>query len=765
MDEQPKMESALGRWRAVTADALRPVPYYPGAGPGPAQNDSKEKPNFPQRLLRGKWFILGMAILGALVGAYRVISQVPMYAATTTLEMLSPNLMFMGQGRFDPEGPESYALNQANLQTQIRILLGPDLKRRAKDRVTLESPPITPPAGGPLGKLRSRLHLVPQENLDFQHSAINVAATTASARPLGSTKLLEISCESIHAETAAAYVNALASEYLAQTQQTRSSSATRTMQWMSTQIEDAKARSEEADQKLQNFLKTSGRAYVLDRSTVDVAKLTELERELAASQHERIEKQSRFELAKSSPVDSLPEILDDGTLRNLNGKLYSLKQERAQLLTTVTADHIKVKKIDSEIAQLEDTLRTEKGNMVRRIENEYQASLRQEKMLQDAYNKQALAVAGQTDTASLYSDLRRNSEGERAAYNSLLAQYNQMNVIAAVPSSSARIIDTASANYTPVRPKPVRDVSIAVAAAIAVAMAFLVLWEMIRVKKRSRVFAAPGASYQVLNVPELGILPAFETNGGSARARRLLPGGDDAAEASRPANWSKEPFLAESIRHAFASIRARNEDGGRRLFVVTSASPNEGKTTLVGNLGVAMAEARQRVLMVDADLRAPRLAALFNATGKTGLSDIYESETPIANLRLEDYIHETGTPNLFLLSSGEGDAKTAGEMPFSRRMRELFVRLRKEYDYVLIDTPPSIQFSDARLLGQISDGMILVIRSGVSSREAVSITVRRLTDDGVTIVGTILNHWQPERGGAGYGDYFMDGYKAYETKA
>jgi capsular exopolysaccharide synthesis family protein len=206
------------------------------------------------------------------------------------------------------------------------------------------------------------------------------------------------------------------------------------------------------------------------------------------------------------------------------------------------------------------------------------------------------------------------------------------------------------------------------------------------------------------------------------------------------------------------------------LFVVTSASPSEGKTTLIGNLGVAMAEAGQRVLMVDADLRAPRLAALFHISGKEGLSELFRSETPVDKLDLNQHIKPAGTPNLFLMTSGGGedDSKLAGEMPFSRRIRELFVRLRREYDYVLIDTPPSIQFSDARLLGQISDGVILVIRSGVSSREAVALTVRRFVDDGVQIVGTILNHWQPTRGEASYGGYYMNGYKGenrYSPKA
>jgi receptor protein-tyrosine kinase len=179
----------------------------------------------------------------------------------------------------------------------------------------------------------------------------------------------------------------------------------------------------------------------------------------------------------------------------------------------------------------------------------------------------------------------------------------------------------------------------------------------------------------------------------------------------------------------------------------------------MGNLALAIAETGQRVLMVDADLRRPRLAEAFHLDCKEGLSDIHASDIPIADFKLDPYVKRTETPNLYLLSSGEADPKAVVEMPFSPRLRELFLRLRKEYDYVLIDTPPSIQFSDARILGQISDGVILVIRSGVSSRGSVALTVRRFEDDGVPIVGTILNQWQPGRSGSVYDDYFMNRYR------
>lgn len=764
MEEHPRVETTVERWRAVTADVLRPIPYSPTMGaPAAPVAPTSEKPDFAAALLRGKWLVVLTIVLGALYGVYRVIKQVPLYEARTTLEMMTPNLAFMGQAALDPQA-DSYVFNQSNVQTQLHILQGAELSRRTQERVSLESPPLFPPSGGSLSNIRNRLRLVPQENMDFLHVAISSAAQNVSARQIGFTKLIELSSESISAETAANYVNTLAAEYIAQSQQVRNSGTTRTLQWLSTQLEDAKSQMTESEAKLQQFLKTTGQAFVLDRTTLDDSKLGALEGELSATQTERIAKQSRWEIAKSSDIDSLPEILDDGSLRGIQMQITGLKRDRAVLLSKLTAVNPKVQTLDAQIAELERTLKTEKANLFQRIQNEYQAALRREKLELDAYNKQTQTVAGQSEKAYEYTTLKRDAETERLSYNSLLQQYNQMSIAAAVPSSFIRVIEPAMPVNIPVEPKPVRDVALPALGGLALGIVLLILKELIGVKNRARVFAAPGASGQVLNVPELGILPAFElVDSQQHHARFGLPArrARPVAEiVSGPVAWSKEPFLTESIRHAFASIRARNIDGAHRLYIVASASPSEGKTTVVGNLALAIAETGQRVLMVDADLRRPRLADVFRLDGAQGLSDIYAAETPIADISLDGFIKKTDTPGLFLLSSGEADARTVVELPFSSRIRELFVRLRKEFDYVLIDTPPSIQFSDARILGQISDGVILVIRSGVSSRGTVSLTVRRFEDDGVVIVGTILNHFQPGRNGMVYDDYFMQRYRA-----
>jgi capsular exopolysaccharide synthesis family protein len=179
------------------------------------------------------------------------------------------------------------------------------------------------------------------------------------------------------------------------------------------------------------------------------------------------------------------------------------------------------------------------------------------------------------------------------------------------------------------------------------------------------------------------------------------------------------------------------------MLVVTSAGPGEGKTTLASNLAAASAEIGRQVLLVDADLRCPKLDAVFGLQRNLGLTELVQSSTPVADLNLDDYVQSTSVPRLSVITSGNPDGKVTGPLLFSERVFQLFSRFRQSYGVVLIDTAPALLFSDARLLGRFCDGAILVVRSGVTSREAALAAKQWLTEDGVPILGTILNDWNP----------------------
>jgi capsular exopolysaccharide synthesis family protein len=157
-------------------------------------------------------------------------------------------------------------------------------------------------------------------------------------------------------------------------------------------------------------------------------------------------------------------------------------------------------------------------------------------------------------------------------------------------------------------------------------------------------------------------------------------------------------------------------------------------------LGIALAEIQQRVLLIDADMRQPRLNDVFNVPNSWGLSDLLREKSALRESPLEALVQRTEIPNLYILTSGPSTNNTTNLL-HSSRMLELIQRLRTDFDSILIDTPPMLNISDARILGRLVDAAVLVFRAGKTSRDVALAAKRRLTDDGIPVIGTILNGW------------------------
>jgi capsular exopolysaccharide synthesis family protein len=287
---------------------------------------------------------------------------------------------------------------------------------------------------------------------------------------------------------------------------------------------------------------------------------------------------------------------------------------------------------------------------------------------------------------------------------------------------------------------------------------FGVVWIVLR-ERMDRTLQEPGDVQFYLNLAELGVIPAAE------RPRKLLAAHAeeaDGAAVETAVAVRKHSVLAESFRAALTSILFSGQNGNRpRVIVLTSPAPGEGKTTVAANLGEALAEVNKRVLLIDGDLRKPRLHEIFETERERGLSDLLRDARPLAEA-LGGVVRETRVANLFLLPSG-AESAAASNLLYSERMAALLELMEKEFDTVLIDTPPVMQIPDARILGRLADAVILVLRAGQTSRDAALAVRERLAEDGTRVLGAILNDWDPKRVGAsryGYG-YGYERYRYY----
>jgi capsular exopolysaccharide synthesis family protein len=722
-------------------------------------------------LWRAKWWILAAMLSGAAAALGWVIWQQPLYEAATTVEILDLNQSFMGLDRVDPQaGSNNYGATAANIQTQTRIITSASLRSRAAERMSLEATPLPPPTGDLFSKLRNRLGLTKQEPVERMREAIRIAAASVQARGVGASRLLEISTESTAPEVAAGFVNTLASEYMAQNLQLRSGSALRTMQWMEGQLEEAKSRLSQAQEKLRDFIRSSGRAFVSQQGTLDSNKLAQLQAELSAIQSDRVNKQARYEIARSSPPDSLPEILDDGRMRGLREKLTELRRERAHLLATLTPRHYRVVQVDEQIREVEGTLEREKANLVRAIQNDYEAALRREKMLKQEYDRQIGAVASQIDNASELAGLRREVEMAQQAHDTLLQQLHQAMIASALPTNNVRVIDPAQPFPEPVRPKPWRDVPLGALGGGVLAYGIAVLVERRRLKRFNEVFVAPGAIGEWLAVPELGVIPTMKSAplkthpllGVFGARHRASSGADSEPATGLVLRRSSLSAYADSFRATLASVLGRHREGWRPVFVITSAAPREGKTTVSLNLAIATAETGRKVLLIDADLRWPRLHKMLGVERTPGISELLGGPGDLPG-DLSPYLRSTSISGLSLLPAGELVEPGAGW--FSDKLARLIERLRKQFDVVFIDTPPVLLFPGARLAGHHSDGALLVVRAGSTHRRQAAEAHRLFAMDGIPVLGTILNDWDPEATGDEYYRGYYGEYKRYYQQA
>jgi succinoglycan biosynthesis transport protein ExoP len=195
---------------------------------------------------------------------------------------------------------------------------------------------------------------------------------------------------------------------------------------------------------------------------------------------------------------------------------------------------------------------------------------------------------------------------------------------------------------------------------------------------------------------------------------------------------------------------SNSETGRPQAIVFTSPTPKSGKTTIACNLGIALAEINRSVLLLDADMRLPRLHHIFDVANNWGFSDLLHDRTPIEEYSLEDLAHPTEIPSLFILPSG-GTRTNLSSLLYSSRLPGLLARCRREFSVVLIDAPPVLNVPDARILSRAADSAVLVFRVPSTTRDEAAAAIRCFQEDGTLILGTILNDWNPDH--AGYGSY------------
>jgi capsular exopolysaccharide synthesis family protein len=691
----------------------------------------------------GRWAIV-FALLGTIGGLVATVLATPQYRSRLLLEIQPVRTSNSAQAA----NPDR---ESANLQTQILMMRSGAFLKRVVGRIQVETLPVAPVRDDIFTKLRARVRPELRNSSQLMEDGINASVASLQVREVNRTNLLEIMAESIHPEIAATFVNTVGSEFVDQNLQSRSIDAQRASQWLAAQVEETKLKLQEAEEKLQAFVRSSGNLFVGQEMTLADSSLRQFQDRLTSARAERIAKQAKYELFLRSKPEQVAELIEDAALRAQQGRVKDLQQQRSVLLTKYTANHYKVQQIDKQISDMEEGLRKESAVALERIKNDYDSAVRQERLLGGAYSGAAGQVSSQATQSSQYNALKREVEMLRAAYGQILAQANEASIINALPQNNMRIVDVAVPANEPLKPSPPLNIAMGAFTGLILAGGLAYLRE-----RADKSFKRPGSARELLSVRELGVIPSLGYStpaaAGSFRVRISLKGRSWLKKLakftadggnSELIQWQEKSFFAEGFRHVMASMsRADQHNASPQIILITSPNPAEGKTLVCSNLAIALAETGKRVLIVDADFHRPRLHAVFGLKNDVGLSDALSRLSRGETIETMEGIYETPYPGLRIFVNGP-EVADLYRLLHSNVLATLLTSLREEYDVILIDAPPVLQIADVRMIDHLADGLVLVLRCDSTDRKSALDAYRCLKEDGVTMLGTILNDWRP----------------------
>ena len=460
-------------------------------------------------LRRHKGVLLLAATLGAIAGVLVALPETPVYQATVAIEIQGLNEDFLNMRSITPTISTSFDPSY-EIQTQVREMQSRALMERViKKMSTVEQAALTVDTGR-ISAWRKALHLSEPKPPSIEDA---VASAGVKIKPSISSRIVEISCDAINPKVAAQFANTLAEEYIEQSRESRWESTQKTGEWLTRQLQDLKIKLEKSEDELQAYMNSAGLMFIsgegekAGKENVAEEKLRQLQEEVLKAESDRVAKQSHFELIKSASVDSLPEMLDDATLADYQGKLTDLRRQMADLNFSLTPSHPKVQRLQAQIDALEAALKKARSNILERVSNDYQAAVNREKLLTGEYTAQRELVSDQASKVVHYNILKREVDTNRQVYEAMLQRVKESSIVSAMQASGIRVIDPAVPPGDPYKPNIPRSGMLGLIGGIFVGAVFVTLRE-----RSNRNLQQPGDAAFYLNIPELGVIPTAGTD-------------------------------------------------------------------------------------------------------------------------------------------------------------------------------------------------------------------------------------------------------------
>jgi capsular exopolysaccharide synthesis family protein len=713
-----------------------------GSGPieiiaAPSMLNWEQSPREPHlldyiRILRKhEWLILTFLLTVVTLVSIGTFKMKPVYQATARIEIDRDTPAITPFQAADSDG--LYEDLENYIETQSKIIQSDTL---AMDTIRKTDLADNPAFGGTPGTGVQFPALSANQAPILRPAILGDFESALSVKRVPNSRLLDVTFESTDPQLAALVLNAHLRNYIEENFTSHLESTTEASTFLNSQLDDLKTSVQNSEEKVVAYERENQIWTIDEKQNITTEKLSEIDKELTDAQADRIKKEADYTLAKGGDIDSVPAIRDSVLIQTLTGKQSELRQELSDALNRTGPNFPQVQRLQEQVKNLDTLVANEKKSIVGRIEEDYRTAQQRERLLTDAMNDQKKETSEMAKKLVEYNILTRDADANKQLYEGLQQKLKEAGISAGLKSSNIRIVDPAMVPSGPAHPNKSRNILMAILVGLigGIGLAFLREYMDNTVK-------TPDDIELLSNLPSLAVVPSFTSleGGKQRRMSRLLnsaSSGDKDMNVELVSYSMPQSQLSEAFRSLRTSLLLSQAGHPPQVILVTSALPREGKTTSAVNLAVTLAQLGDRTLLVDCDLRKPSVTRALNMPeGKyAGLSSYLAG---VSSLDLVTVLHPV-IANLSVIPTGPIPPNPA-DLLSAERMRQAIQALRQEYKFIVIDSPPVMAATDAVILSVLVDGVLLVVRSGETPKEAFKRMRDLLGGVKCRLLGVLLN--------------------------
>ncbi len=647
---------------------------------------------------------------------------------------------------------ESYIAAMEFYPTQYEIIRSAAVARKVVEELNLTENPLfnrnvkerslglMDVIRGTLGRIFSGDDTPSPEGLeppDPTAALAGVVQAGLSVEPVKDSQITRIHYVSPDPRFAAAVANAVAQAYIDISLDIKMGASKEAVRWLTKKIDEQREKLDESERALQEYTRKHDIIEIENRDTITPRKIQEVSVQLVEAETKRRElealsRQLRKAAAGTDILETMSVVMNDSIIRSLRSEEISLSKKIEEMSKKYGPKHPQMIRLKADMEALVNQKREETRRVLASVERDLDYARAREASFRELLEKTKGEALALQERSVQYNVLKRQVLSNQQVHDALLKRLNETSVTSDVQSSSVTIIDRAAVPRGPISPRKGRNLLLAIIVGLfgGVGAAFFLEY-------LDRTLKTPDDVEERLGVPFLGLVPLVKQGKDTT--------GIDQIVVKAPTNPASEAY--RSLRTAL--MLSAPGDAGHKSILITSIMAEEGKSTTAINVAEVMAQAGKNVLLVDGDMRKPRLHHVFGLDNKTGFS------TLLAGLEKKVPVRPAKVENLTVLPAGPLPPNPS-ELLSSPRARRILEVLHGKYDMVIFDSPPMMMVTDSAILAGMVDGTVLVVRSGKTNGDTAARALKNLRGVNVSILGAILNAVDITRDAAG--DYYYYTY-------